>query len=256
VSKISQGPDLFLNIRVKPAANLNKLEEVLVVTKLEEKEIAPSQTGPLRAADILAQRLPSVPDKPAADTAKADKNAPKTPSALGAQTNTQTGVATSPKPGQVSASPKLAGGSTRATGTPAQVGAAPTASSEPAVKPSTKPANTYVGKPENGVSDALSNTPSANTPPATVKPTSAQKPLAPVMKVPDKSSKPAASAKPRPISGDNSSPDKPAPLQAKPDQPTPNQTQPVSPKPDQPGLDQPKPDQSKPDQPPPQNRPR
>jgi rod shape-determining protein MreC len=57
--------DLFLNIRVRPAANLNKLEEVLVVTKVDEKEPNPSETGPVRAADILAQRLPSVPDKPA-----------------------------------------------------------------------------------------------------------------------------------------------------------------------------------------------
>ena len=57
--------DLFLNIRVRPSANLNKLEEVLVVTKLDEKEPILSETGPVRAADILAQRLPSVPDKPA-----------------------------------------------------------------------------------------------------------------------------------------------------------------------------------------------
>jgi len=65
--------DLFLNIRVRPAANLNKLEEVLVVTKVDEKEPNPSETGPVRAADILAQRLPSVPDKPAsADRAQAN----------------------------------------------------------------------------------------------------------------------------------------------------------------------------------------
>jgi rod shape-determining protein MreC len=67
VTRVSNGTgsDLFLNIRVKPAANLSKLEEVLVVTRIEEKEATPAETGPVRAADILSQRLPSVPDKPA-----------------------------------------------------------------------------------------------------------------------------------------------------------------------------------------------
>jgi rod shape-determining protein MreC len=73
VTRVSNGPDLFLTIHVRPTANLSKLEEVLVVTKLEEKEPAPSETAPVRAADILAQRLPSVPDKAAAE----DANKPK-----------------------------------------------------------------------------------------------------------------------------------------------------------------------------------
>jgi len=64
VTKVSRGSDLFLNIRVKPAANLSKLEEVLVITQLEEREPVVSEGGRLRAADILAQRLPSVPEKP------------------------------------------------------------------------------------------------------------------------------------------------------------------------------------------------
>jgi rod shape-determining protein MreC len=65
VTHVSNGSDLFLNIRVRPSANLNKLEEVLVVTKVMDKEPVASETGPVRAVDILAQRLPSVPDKPA-----------------------------------------------------------------------------------------------------------------------------------------------------------------------------------------------
>ncbi len=76
VTKVGNGPDLFLSIRVRPAANLSKLEEVLVVTKLVEQEPAQLQTGPVRAADILAQRLPSVPDKPPADAAKPKPDAP------------------------------------------------------------------------------------------------------------------------------------------------------------------------------------
>ncbi len=69
VTKVSTGSDLFLNIRVKPSANLSKLEEVLVVTKVDERQATPDQAGPARAADILAERLPTVPPKPAEATA-------------------------------------------------------------------------------------------------------------------------------------------------------------------------------------------
>ena len=63
VTKASPGPELFLNIRVRPAANLSKLEEVLVITQKEEKAPSVTENGTMRAVDILAQRLPSVPDK-------------------------------------------------------------------------------------------------------------------------------------------------------------------------------------------------
>src|SRR5208282_4036786 len=65
VTKVTPGSDLFLNIRVRPAANLSKLEEVLVVTKIDERQAEPDQTGAMRAVDILAERLPGVPSKPA-----------------------------------------------------------------------------------------------------------------------------------------------------------------------------------------------
>ncbi len=64
VTKVAPGSELFLNIRVRPAANLNKLEEVLVVTKIDERQAQPEQTGATRAVDILAERLPTVPPKP------------------------------------------------------------------------------------------------------------------------------------------------------------------------------------------------
>jgi rod shape-determining protein MreC len=70
VTNVSSGSELFLSIQVKSAVNLSKLEEVLVITKQEEKEPVAVPAGPLRAVDILAQRLPSVPDKPPAATTK------------------------------------------------------------------------------------------------------------------------------------------------------------------------------------------
>jgi len=60
------GREMFLNIKVKAAADLSRIEEVLVVTEKQEREPAVEESGMRpRAADILAQRLPSVPDKPA-----------------------------------------------------------------------------------------------------------------------------------------------------------------------------------------------
>jgi len=64
VTKAAPGSDLFLNIRVRPAADLAKLEEVLVVTKIDVRQIETDQAGATRAVDILAQRLPGVPSKP------------------------------------------------------------------------------------------------------------------------------------------------------------------------------------------------
>jgi rod shape-determining protein MreC len=66
ISKVSPGKEMFLNIHVKPAADLSRVEEVLVVTDKQDREPAVAESGArTRAADILAQRLPSVPDKPA-----------------------------------------------------------------------------------------------------------------------------------------------------------------------------------------------
>ena len=67
VAKVGTGKDLFLNINIKPAANLSKLEEVLVLVEKQERQATAEENVRVRAADILAQRLPSVPDKPATD---------------------------------------------------------------------------------------------------------------------------------------------------------------------------------------------
>ena len=66
VNKVSPGREMFLNIHVKPAADLSRVEEVLVVTEKQVREPVAESGGRVRAADVLAQRLPSVPDKPPA----------------------------------------------------------------------------------------------------------------------------------------------------------------------------------------------
>ncbi len=62
VAQISSGNDLFLNIRLRPAADLNRLDEVLVVTQPQLTQA--DSENPVKAADILAQRLPGVTQKP------------------------------------------------------------------------------------------------------------------------------------------------------------------------------------------------
>jgi len=67
VTKVAPGKDLFLNIKIKPATDLSKLEEVLVLVEKQERQAVADVHERVRAADILAQRLPSVPDKPVTD---------------------------------------------------------------------------------------------------------------------------------------------------------------------------------------------
>jgi len=72
VIKVSPS-DLFLRIGLHPAADLTRLEEVLVVTKMQDVPPPGDVAASQRAADILAERLPGVPDKPAGpDAARAD----------------------------------------------------------------------------------------------------------------------------------------------------------------------------------------
>ena len=63
VADIKRGGE-FLQVTVKPAAALNHLEEVLVITKKQEREPELAAGSAVRASDILAQRLPTVPDEP------------------------------------------------------------------------------------------------------------------------------------------------------------------------------------------------
>src|SRR5271169_5452104 len=69
VASVEPGKDLFLNIRVIPSAHLDRLEEVLVVTKIQEKLPDTKDLGPIRASDILSERLPGLPATPDASAA-------------------------------------------------------------------------------------------------------------------------------------------------------------------------------------------
>ena len=141
VTGISPGRDLFLNIRVKPSADLGRVEEVLVITKIVEKEPAGTDAqGPVRAADILAQRLPTVEKKaptptptPGAPAAK-----PTTPGASAAKPATTPGASVQKPANPVTQSPNPS-----ATAGPAAQKPKPTPSpahSQPAT-PTPSPAN-------------------------------------------------------------------------------------------------------------------
>ncbi len=139
VASVEPGKDLFLNIRVIPSAHLDRLEEVLVVTKVQEKLTDTKELGPIRASDILSERLPGMP---ASQTVDAAGNAAGSASgAANPAQPTAPPAATAAKPG-TAANPKLPGsGSTAAGGTakPGAPAAAPGAS-KPAAVPAAKPA--------------------------------------------------------------------------------------------------------------------
>src|SRR5947209_2734961 len=77
VSKVGSGKDLFLNINIRPAANLSQLEEVLVLLEKQDRQATAEENVRVRAADILAQRLPSVPDRPIADANSVGAGTPR-----------------------------------------------------------------------------------------------------------------------------------------------------------------------------------
>jgi rod shape-determining protein MreC len=182
VAKVTKGTE-FLQVIIKPAAELNHLEEVLVITKKEEREAPVSTATAVRAADILAQRLPSVPDKPQTES--------PAPDAAGGQTKAQSagviqpgavaGSAPQPKPQAITnttaVQPKLqldAGGATKSTPAKPQVstpGAAVTKPTVPtgqepkpaavkaSVPPAPKPAANASQSPNSPPSDTSGDTP-------------------------------------------------------------------------------------------------
>jgi rod shape-determining protein MreC len=185
VSRVVPGKDLFLNIKIRPAANLSRLEEVLVLTEKQERQATADSNAPrVRAADILAQRLPSVPDKPATDA-----NAP-----AGA---TGTVKAANPASGAQNTKPSTANvaGAAKATATPTPAQTAKTASGfsngqstaasangQPTVS---TPAGAGIAKPAPKAKTANA-VPSETTPAVQLSPAAAgQKPATPPSVQPD-----------------------------------------------------------------------
>jgi rod shape-determining protein MreC len=130
VAQVSMGRNLFLEIKLKPAVDLNRLEEVLVIT--EQKPRAPDTAGlgPIRASDILAQHLPGVPQTPPPGAAPQQQGQ----SAPGGQP-----VAGASVPAQSAAQKTL-------TAKPASA-VTPAAGASPAKPQAVKPTGTNVAKP-------------------------------------------------------------------------------------------------------------
>jgi rod shape-determining protein MreC len=180
VTRVANGKDLFLNIKIKPAANLSKLEEVLVLVEQQEKQ-ATAETGVrVRAADILAQRLPSVPDKPAVDP-NAVAGAAKT-GTKPAATTTATAAKPAGAAGTTAPVIKNPSGESRTAGAPATGQAGKAADSGPATQRgvgASKPAN---GQPKPAESIAPGgepiqpSVPPVQSPPAQSSPTQSQPP--------------------------------------------------------------------------------
>lgn len=132
--------DPFLAIKIKPAADLNRLEEVLVITETSDNSRSASAgPEPMRAADILSQRLPSVP--------KVDPNAPKT--AGGGQTTVPT-VKPSGTPTPANVNKPVSPGAEQKT-----------ASSSGAAKPSTPATGTAAASTVPGKAGAEAKKPSS-----------------------------------------------------------------------------------------------
>lgn len=176
VTKVSPGNDLFLNIRVRPAANLSRLEEVLVVTKIDDRQAQPEQAGPMRAVDILAERLPTVPAKTDTNSAGANKSAaPIAATATGATPSAPAPNTTKSK----SAGASAAAGASSTGGAPttaaipkASVPAPATATTTTAGTPHSASANTMnsipgnaaVGKPVSPTSSPIGSVLNSSAP--------------------------------------------------------------------------------------------
>jgi rod shape-determining protein MreC len=93
VGKVGQGKEFFLDVQIKPAADLSKLEEVLVITKDEERTPETAESTPVRAVDILEKRLPSVPEKPVVPAPGAANSAASGTSTKGTATTVKPNVA-------------------------------------------------------------------------------------------------------------------------------------------------------------------
>jgi rod shape-determining protein MreC len=189
VTKVGNGKDLFLNITVRPAANLSKLEEVLVLVENKERQATAEENVHIRASDILAQRLPSVPDKPADASAAAGTTAGTT----AGSTKPAVAKPTAKSAGAASTTPTTPTATTPAIKNPS---AASNLNGAPAAGTSAKPADaTSAGKKNVPAAAATASDPrsgSGSTNPETTQPKKAE-PAPP----PENSQPPAAESSPQ-----------------------------------------------------------
>ncbi len=214
VTSVNNGKDLFLNIGVKSAADLSKLEEVLVLVEKQERQSTAEDTSRERAADILAQRLPSVPDKPpVAASAVPGK-------AAAANSSVSAGAKAQPK----------ANGTTEIKSPTATQTAKPAAS---AVK--TAGANSGEGKPASDSTGTPAGTTTGTSDTASPATTVKTKPVAAPATPQTTPAKPKATPPPN---SQAPSPDQPQSDQPQVNQPQVNQPQGNQPQSDQPHRDQ------------------
>ncbi len=158
VVAVEPGKDLFLNIRVLPSCRLDGLEEVLVVTNIREKTPDTKDLGPLRASDILAERLPTVPNKPETGAAAGSKPAAAGTAPAGTAVGPAganpahpagTGPATASKPPVGTTAPGAKPSASVPHGPAPGATAATTEPPKPSAATGTRPAGT-IAKPLNG----------------------------------------------------------------------------------------------------------
>jgi rod shape-determining protein MreC len=217
VVSVEPGKDLFLTIRVIPSSRLDQLEEVLVVTKITEKMPDAKDLAPIRAADILAERLPTVPTKPGTDAAGNPKPADANASAISPAGTTAAATGAHPAATGSAVVNKPVAGATTAPGN--KPSGAPTAGSamgtatlgaaggaKPATAPSTKPLN---GAATGTTTPAKPKTTSPVTVPPT--PTGAASEAGTQAPADGNDSKPAPKkVKPAPEQTPSTNPDQPA----------------------------------------------
>jgi rod shape-determining protein MreC len=219
VVAVEPGKDLFLNIRVVPSARLDQVEEVLIVTKITEKMPDSKELGPLRASDILAERLPTVPVKPEVDAAGKAKPGAANGTTPGATPATGTATAAA-HPGAAATSPankpatgsstaaasKPNGAATAAHGTPSGTTAGSAGAPKvpkPAAASGTPPAGTVAKPPLNGA--GMATAPHANTSAPAPGPSPANRPANGNQTTP-----PSKQSKPAPEQTPNTTPQQPS----------------------------------------------
>jgi len=150
VARVRMGRNLFLDIGLKPAVDLDRLEEVLVITQQKPRSPDVSGLGPIRASEILSQHLPGVPQAvpqtapaanvPAAGAAQSPATTkPLTPNPAGANVpKPQTAKPAATNAAVTTAAPKPAA--------PKPVAPKPAAPNDAATKP--KPASTNGTHPQ------------------------------------------------------------------------------------------------------------